>query len=329
MHRTFLHRTFQHDTLAPFLAPFDPGRRTRYYLSVLMAKYAACIAAGTVLYHLHACFKLSDAMMGSDEGAAGLGDATWWQGKALLGAMSLLLQKVPMLAVNKLFRIERNRLRAEAMQLRPHKFCGLCKVPRAFAVVPWLAFFLLLVACFGIIIVLTSTRFLQTGAAGGGGAGRGLGEDTTHCGCAGVTAGKDVESDWITLLLLIVGFRTLVYRPLMILVGTALFVCNERRKGKVRARSRSGDRTEASDRIGLEMASHEFSARIKRKFTSNGDGAETKTSDSFLVELEGEGKNGNRERSIENPYVQVLGWSGWSVCAVCVVHVICCVNIHL
>ena len=282
-----------------------------------MAKYAACIAAGTVLYHLHACFKLSDAMMGSDEGAAGLGDATWWQGKALLGAMSLLLQKVPMIAVNKLFRIERNRRRAEAMQLRPHTFCGLCKVPRAFAIVPWFAFFLLLVACFGIIIVLTSTGFLQTGAANGG-----PGEDTTHCGCAGVTAGKDVESDWITLLLLIVGFRTLVYRPLMILVGTALFVCNERRKGKVRARSRSiplSDCTESSDRIGLEMALPKRSFRIKRKFTSNGDGAETKSSDSFLTE--GEDNKFGRERTtseVENPYVQ----SVWVKC-VCYVRCAC------
>jgi len=288
----------------------------------LIAKYAACIAAGTVLYHLHACFKLSDAMMGSNEGAAGLGDLAWWQGKALLGAMSLVLQKVPMLVVNKLFRLERNRRRAEAMQLRPLKFCGLCKVPRAFAIVPWLAFFLLLVACFGIIIVLTSTGFLQTGAAGGRGSGEGPGEDTTHCGCAGVGAGKDAERDWITLLLMIVGFRTLVYRPLMILIGTALFVCNERRKDRDSDRRRSSDCTEASDRIGLEMAPHKSYVRIKRKFPSNGDGAEAKSGDSFLEEEED--KFGVRERTtskFENPYVQSV-WVKGVCCVQCACHLL-------
>ena len=39
-----------HDTLAPFLAPHDPGRGYTFYASMLLAKYAACVAAGTVLY---------------------------------------------------------------------------------------------------------------------------------------------------------------------------------------------------------------------------------------------------------------------------------------
>ena len=39
-----------HDTLAPFLAPHDPGRGHTFYASILLAKYAACVAAGTALY---------------------------------------------------------------------------------------------------------------------------------------------------------------------------------------------------------------------------------------------------------------------------------------
>ena len=39
-----------HDTLAPFLAPHDPGRGHTFYASMLLTKYAACVAAGTALY---------------------------------------------------------------------------------------------------------------------------------------------------------------------------------------------------------------------------------------------------------------------------------------
>jgi len=39
-----------HDTLAPFLAPHDPGRGHTFYASMLLAKYAACVVAGTILY---------------------------------------------------------------------------------------------------------------------------------------------------------------------------------------------------------------------------------------------------------------------------------------
>ena len=195
-------------------------------MSVLLAKYAASVAAGTALYHLHACFKLSDAVLGgSSESAGGLGDAGWWQGKALLGAMSLLLQKLPIFIMGVLFRIERMRRRADAMKLKPFRLCGLCRVPRAFAVVPWITCFLLVVASFGTTIILTSTGFLKT-----------LGLDSTaHCDCAGIMAGKDVENDWITLLLMVIGFQTLVYRPIMILIGTLLFLAMERRMRLKRA----------------------------------------------------------------------------------------------
>ena len=42
-----------HDMLAPFLAPSgEPGRTTAYFLSMMLAKYATCIASGTLLYHM-------------------------------------------------------------------------------------------------------------------------------------------------------------------------------------------------------------------------------------------------------------------------------------
>ena len=97
--------------------------------------------------------------------------------------------------------------------------------------------------------------------------------------------------------------------------------------GRVRDRRRSSDCTEASDRIGLEMAPHKSYVRIKRKFPSNGDGAEAKSGDSFLEEEED--KFGVRERTtseVNNPYVQSVWVKG--VCCVGV-HVICCVKIHL
>ena len=153
--------------------------------------------------------------MGS--GAGGLGDLGWWQGKVLLAGMSLLLQKLPSSVLGLFFQLERKRRRAEAMELKPYKACGVCKIPRIFAVVPWVVFFLFVVACFGITIILTSTGFLQKLGTGDGGTADGLvggtsgGSSTAHCGCAGITDGKDVESDWITLLMMVLLYRTLVY----------------------------------------------------------------------------------------------------------------------
>ena len=168
-----------------------------------------------VRFHMHSCFKLSNAILGSGTGAGGLDDLGWWQGKALLAGMTLLLQKLPVSVLGLFFQLERKRRRAEAMELKPYKACGLCKIPRIFAVVRWVVFFLYVVACFGTTIILTSTGFLQTWGTGDGGTADGLvegtGAITTHCGCAGITDGKDVESDWITLLMMVVLFRTLVY----------------------------------------------------------------------------------------------------------------------
>ena len=226
-----------HDTLAPFLAPHDPGRGHTFYMSILLAKYAACVAAGTVLYHLHACFKLSAAM-----GVNGmLGDSSWWQGKAMLAALSLVMQKVPITMLSLLFQSNRKRQRSLAMHLKPYKLCGLFKLGRAFTIVPWFAFFLLVVGCFGVTIILTSTGFLQ-------GASSSPGDDTAQqCGCASTTAGKDVEGDWITLLLMIVLFRTFVYRPSIILLGTVVFLASERRTRKMRRRAAGGNAVELSE----------------------------------------------------------------------------------
>ena len=226
-----------HDTLAPFLAPHDPARGHTFYLSMLLAKYAACVAVGTALYHLHSCFKLRD-VLGGVGGGDMLGDAGWWQGKAMLAALSLVLQKVPISLMSLLFRLERSRRRANAMQLKPVRFCGLCKVRRAFTVVPWIAFVLLVVVCFGTTIILTSTGFLQS--TGSSDATHGFDDDGTHCSCAGITAGEDVEGDWITLLLMIVGFRTLVYRPITILIGTLIFIAIRRRQQRQQQRNRQG-----------------------------------------------------------------------------------------
>ena len=216
-------------TRAPFFAPHDPGKGHTYYMSILLAKYAACIAAGTSLYHLHSCFKLSDII----EGGNALEDESWWQGKVMLAALSLVLQKIPGSFLNWLFRLERSRRRAIAMGLKPATcvpIIGLCKIRRAFTVVPWVTFVILTAACFALTIVLTSTGFLQSPSVGSG-----FDDDGTHCQCAGITAGKDVEADWISLLLLIVVSRAFMFRPSMILVGTLVFLFPKWRQQRIEA----------------------------------------------------------------------------------------------
>ena len=216
-------------TRAPFFAPHDPGKGHTFYMSVLLAKYAACIAAGTSLYHLHSCFKFSDVMGGGDV----LEDESWWQGKVMLAALSLLLQKIPISFLNVLFRLERSRRRAIAMGLKPATcvpIIGLCKIRRAFTVVPWVTFVILTAACFALTIVLTSTGFLQSSSVGSG-----FDDDGTHCQCAGIAAGKDVEADWISLLLLIVVSRAFIFRPSMILVGTLVFLFPRWRQQRIEA----------------------------------------------------------------------------------------------
>ena len=169
---------------------------------MLLAKYATSVAAGTALFHLHACFKWSAAI--GNEGM--LGDAGWWQGKAMLAALSLALQKLPTILLGRLFHTDKLRRSRLALNRKPPKACGLfCRVGRPFAVVPWAMFVLLVVACFGITIVLTSTGFLQ-------GKTNSPGEDTApQCGCGSTVSGEDVEGDWISLLLMVVVFRTFVY----------------------------------------------------------------------------------------------------------------------
>ena len=72
-------------SLAPFFAPKEPGRGRVYFMSMLFVKYALCVASGTILYHLHSCFKWSDAVLGaSSTASSSWATFGWWQGKAAL-----------------------------------------------------------------------------------------------------------------------------------------------------------------------------------------------------------------------------------------------------
>jgi hypothetical protein len=106
-----------HDVMAPFLAPFDPYRSPVYYLTIALAKYIACVASGTLLYHLHLCFNWSSGVVGSNEEgehAAGgvvmnMVTSSWWAGKFSLVALSLVVQKFPMMFVSSFFNREKRR----------------------------------------------------------------------------------------------------------------------------------------------------------------------------------------------------------------------------
>ena len=106
-----------HDVLAPFLAPYNPYRSPVYYLTIALAKYIACVASGTLLYHLHLCFNWSSSVVGSNEEgehAAGgvvmnMVTTSWWAGKFSLVALSLVVQKFPMMFVSSFFNREKRR----------------------------------------------------------------------------------------------------------------------------------------------------------------------------------------------------------------------------
>ena len=194
-----------HDLLAPFLAPYELGKGDEYYAAMFLAKYMASIASGTCLYHLHTCFKWGDLLDERQAGTSNLSSLTWWGGKALLVVMSLVLQKIPMVGVQALFKAERNRRRKRLAGRGSTCSLG----PLA-----WLSWAVMVSLCFAVTFVLTSKGFLESGKSED--------EGGVPCGCQGLRASKDVESEWLFLLLVIVLMRVLVVRPAQILTIVAL-----------------------------------------------------------------------------------------------------------
>ena len=94
---------------------YDPLRGHAFHSSILLAKYAATMASATILYHLHACFSLQKSMVtalntygAKDAGATELDIVSheWWTGRLLLMALSLGMQKIPLVAISAVFKLE-------------------------------------------------------------------------------------------------------------------------------------------------------------------------------------------------------------------------------
>ena len=194
-----------HDLLAPFLAPYELGKGDEYYAAMFLAKYMAAIASGTCLYHLHTCFKWGDLLDERQAGTSNLSSVSWWGGKALLVVMSLVLQKIPMVGVQVLFKAERDRRRKRLAGRGSTCSLG----PLA-----WLSWVVMVSLCFAVTFVLTSKGFLESGKSED--------EGGVPCGCQGLRTSKDVESEWLWLLLVIVLMRVLVVRPAQILTIVVL-----------------------------------------------------------------------------------------------------------
>ena len=94
---------------------YDPLRGHAFHSSILLAKYAATMASATILYHLHACFSLQKSVTTAlNTYGAKNAEATeldivsyeWWTGRLLLMALSLSMQKIPLIAISAFFKLE-------------------------------------------------------------------------------------------------------------------------------------------------------------------------------------------------------------------------------
>ena len=98
--------------LAPFLAPYHATKGRSYYSAMLLAKYAAILASGSILFHVHACFSLQRAVVtalapnGTTTAQLNFMSQEWWAGRLLLLALSVILQKLPIAVVSTIFRID-------------------------------------------------------------------------------------------------------------------------------------------------------------------------------------------------------------------------------
>ena len=71
------------------------------------------MASVTILYHLHTCFSLQRSVVAAlstpatAETELDLVSQEWWTGRLLLVALSMGMQKIPLLVVKGVFKLER------------------------------------------------------------------------------------------------------------------------------------------------------------------------------------------------------------------------------
>ena len=82
---------------------------------MLLAKYAATVASATILYNLHACFSLQKSVTtalntygakDTESTELDIVSYEWWTGRLLLMALSLSMQKIPLIAISAFFKLE-------------------------------------------------------------------------------------------------------------------------------------------------------------------------------------------------------------------------------
>ena len=209
--------------LAPiFAADVDDekGNTKAYYLSILLAKFCAGVASGTVLFHLHQCFSWNTLLGGAISKTSADPIALWWSGKGLLVLFSMITQSIPVAIIRAWFRgirraKVRQRQRGRQSPRRRRGIIDCCACDR-YEAGPKLALFLLVAGSIMITIVLTSTGFLEShksDAPAPGGA---------PCGCRGIVTDISGESDWLEVVLLVVIFRVIFVRPFLVLFATLL-----------------------------------------------------------------------------------------------------------
>ena len=82
---------------------------------MLLAKYAAVLASGSILYHIHVCFSLQRTVIAAfsptntSTAQLNLVSQEWWTGRLILLALSMGLQKIPLGVIAAIFRLDEVR----------------------------------------------------------------------------------------------------------------------------------------------------------------------------------------------------------------------------
>ena len=200
-------------------------------------RYIFSLASATILFYFYHCFSWSLAF-NDDKGSGNLAQGSWWTGKMLLLAGSMAVHKVPMMLVSFVFMQARKRARRARERGQNER----CKAVRTF--MNWAVYWLLVAGAFAVTFVLTSTGFLESPRGD---------QEGVPCSCRGI-AGS--ETDWLTLIGMLFLFRTTVYRPLYVLVGTLLMLCLARRAAHTDRRRMQRVASTAEDGRGGMPSSH-------------------------------------------------------------------------
>ena len=194
-----------------------------YHTSILIAKYFSCVFVGTILFHMHICFKMdwADAVKDAMDDVGGIGQSgTQFTGKLIVLVLSLLLQKIPVMVVRSCF----SRARKQRRKVAQGRDVAIGHIHSPTTTAPWIGLFVLVVGSFAFTLLLTSKGLFESAQGA---------TKNVPCGCQGIA--KSNEGDWLELILLIVLFRTLIYRPLYILVAVLLHFgvskCDSRSSG--------------------------------------------------------------------------------------------------